>query len=99
MVHPAARHQYTVHGAVHDAHAKSPTPIVDFEALPTHQPHDDFSDLLDYMLNNNNLDRGGFVRIESGDEPPKIRRKNDNSGLTDASDNPTISDMLGMKPR
>lgn len=94
-MHPAARHQYTVHGQ--GGHV-APTHEVDFEALPTHEPHDDFSDLLDFMLNNKDLDRGGFVRLESGDELPKIHRKA-GGALTDDSDNPTIADMLGVKPR
>lgn len=94
-VHPAARHQYAVHGQ--GGHAV-PTHAVDFEALPTHEPHDDFSDLLDFMLNNKDLDRGGFVRLESGDELPKIHRKA-GGALSDGSDNPTIANMLGVKPR
>ncbi|XP_026271756.2 extracellular serine/threonine protein CG31145 [Frankliniella occidentalis] len=97
VVHPAARHQYTVHGAHPQQHATQHE-VVEFEALPTHEPHDDFSDLLDFMLNNNDLDRGGFVRLDSGDEAPHIRRKN-GGALTDDSDNPTIADMLGTKPR
>lgn len=96
VVHPAARHQQPPAG--HAGHGHTAT-RQEFEALPTHAPHDDFSDLLDYMLNNNNLDRGGFKRIESGDELPNIRRKT-GGALTDGdSDNPTIADMLGTKPR